>query len=89
MDDDMETRLTQYLELLEKVKEKVSNEDTAARIVSEVAKDRRVEQMHRNGSSATEKQKAFMDKLGIDYDEDVSKKKASNLIDQELGRNGQ
>lgn len=88
MEDQMKSRLAEYLELLEKVKQEVGNEDTAARIVSEVAKDRRVKEMNSNGSPATEKQKQFMDKLGIDYDEDVSKKEASQLIDEELENEG-
>lgn len=33
---------------------------------------------------ATEKQKDYMDKLGLDYDENISKKEAISLIDNAL-----
>ena len=90
MDEKMKKKLDEYVELLEEVKKHVSNEDTAADIVGEVAKDRRVEAMRSNGTEepATERQKRFMKKLGIDYDDDVSKQGASDLIDQELAKNG-
>ncbi|KXB07630.1 hypothetical protein AKJ51_00750 [candidate division MSBL1 archaeon SCGC-AAA382A20] len=94
METDMENKLEEYLELLEKIKKQVGNEDTAASIVGEIGKDRRVEKMHEkngnngNGSAATEKQKAFMEKLGIDYPENVTKREASGLIDEELAKNG-
>ena len=37
---------------------------------------------------ATEKQKKFMDQLGIKFPKDISKKEASVLIEDELNNNG-
>ena len=92
MDEKIKKRLDHYVELLNEVKKHVSNEDTAASMVSEIAKDRRVEMMQKNGngngSPATERQKQFMTKLGIDYPDSVTKKEASKLIDEELAKNG-
>ena len=93
MDEWQENQVSDYLELLNEVKDSVSNEHTAALIVSEVAKDRRMKRISQQRNSdkepATVRQKRFMEKLGIDYDEGVSKQQASDLIDEELAKNGQ
>jgi len=46
------------------------------------------EKMEQNSVPATDKQKNFMKKLGIEYPETVTKQQASKLIDEELGKNG-
>ena len=93
MNEEIESKLKEYVDLLNQIKEHVSNEDTAASIVSEIAKDRRVKQMQKNdngnGSAATERQKEYMDKLGIDYPYNVTKREASQLIDEKLAEHGQ
>lgn len=92
MNEETEKKMNEYMELLNQIKQHVSNEDTAASIVSEIAKDKRVQEMQKNrngnGSPATQKQKQFMEKLGIDYPENVTKREASKLIDEELAKNG-
>ena len=92
MDNETEKKMTQYVELLNQIKQHVSNEDTAASLVSEIAKDRRVREMRKskngNGSPATENQKKYMRKLGIDYPGNVTKMEASKLIDEKLAKNG-
>ena len=92
MNEKTEKRMNEYVELLNQIKQHVSNEDTAASIVSEIAKDRRVREMKKskngNGSPATENQKKYMSKLGIDYPGNVTKMKASKLIDEKLAKNG-
>jgi len=53
--------------------------------MEEMRQDREV----RNSMPATEKQKKFMTRLGIDYPKTVTKQEASQLIDEELGKNGE
>ena len=93
MDEWEQNQMSDYIQLLNEAKEQVSNEHTAVLIVGEVAKDRRMKEMSQqrqaDGEPATVRQKRFMEKLGIDYDEDVSKQEASDLIDEELAKNGQ
>jgi hypothetical protein len=48
----------------------------------------RQEKEAKNSVPATDRQKKFMKKLGIDFPETVTKQEASLLIDEELGRNG-
>jgi len=93
MDENTKEKLTSYLELLDEITTKQKNEQLAAAVLSEVAKDFRMERMieereARNGQPATFKQRKFMDNLGIKYPKNISKREASALIDEELGRNG-
>ena len=60
---------------------------TAIVLLQEIAKDRRSEQINgqnQNGSGATLKQKALLDKLNVVHDEEISKAEASRLLDQAL-----
>jgi len=41
-----------------------------------------------NDDPATDKQRKFMKKLGIDFPETLTKQEASSLIDEELSKNG-
>jgi hypothetical protein len=95
MDEDTQTRLDEYLGLLEDIKEKTRDEKTALALLQEISKDRRTEQIRierdtrnggRNGDMATDRQKSFLKKLGIDFAQDITKKPASFLIDHELGK---
>ena len=88
-----QARLDSYLELLSEIKAKVGDEATAARILTELAKDERMEQIREERANraepATTKQLQFMKKLGVQVPTGVSKSEASRLIDEELGRNGE
>ena len=91
MDTYTKERLDIYLDLLEEISEKTSNENIAIAILHEILKDKRSQKIReekeiRNNELATEKQKQFMKKLKIDFPEDVTKKQASSLIDEELGK---
>ena len=93
MDQDIQAKLDSYMELLEKIKQKTDDERTAVSLLQEVSKDRRMDAIRdereaKNNVPATEKQKKFMKKLGIEFPETVTKQEASMLIDEELGRNG-
>jgi len=95
MDERIRQGLGLYVELFDEISEKADNDNVAVAIFQEMCKDRRVEQMkqERNGNGgqkkdelASEKQKNFMKKLNLEFPEGISKKEASILIDEELGR---
>jgi hypothetical protein len=98
MDEYTQTKLDEYLGLLEDIREKTDDERTAMAILQEISKDRRTEQIRmeretrnnvrnggRTGDLATDRQKSFLKKLGIEFAKDITKKQASFLIDHELG----
>jgi hypothetical protein len=93
MKPNVEARLEGYLELLNEIKGKVGDEATAARILSELAKDVRMEQIREerqvHAEPATARQLQFMKKLGVEIEPGLTKAEASRLIDEELGRNGE
>ena len=91
MDARMKVRLNSYLDLLEEISEKTGNESTAVALLQEISKDRRMEKIKheqdsRNGEMpATEKQKKFMEDLNIEFADDITRKQASFLIENERG----
>jgi hypothetical protein len=96
---DMQSKLDEYLRLLEQIKQRTTDERTAVSLLQEVSKDRRSAEIReeretKNGDDtesqpATEKQKQFMKKLGIKFPATVTKQEASLMIDEERGRNGE
>jgi hypothetical protein len=96
---DVQSKLDEYLRLLEQIKQKTNDERTAVALLQEVSKDRRSAEIReeretKNGDTvdsqpATEKQKQFMKKLGIKFPATVTKQEASLMIDEERGRNGE
>jgi len=94
MDQNMQAKLDAYLELFQELKQKTSDERTALTLLQEVSKDKRMEQIRNereanNNNPATEKQRQFMKRLGIDFPENTTKQEASALIDEELGKNSE
>ena len=99
MQFDMESKLEEYLQLLEQIKQKTTDERTAVSLLQEVSKDRRSAEIReeretknndtKDSQPATEKQKQFMKKLGIKFPATVTKQGASMLIDEERGKNGE
>jgi hypothetical protein len=96
---DMQSKLDEYMRLLEQIKQKTTDERTAVALLQEVSKDRRSAEIReeretkngneKNSQPATEKQKQFMKKLGIKFPATVTKQEASMLIDEERGRNSE
>ena len=91
---DMQSKLDEYMRLLEQIKQKTGDERTAVSLLQELSKDRRAAEIHEErgveqSQPATEKQKNFMKKLGIKFPDTVTKQEASTLIDEELGNNGE
>ena len=71
---------------MNEIKAKVSDEASAVRILGEVAKDVRMEQMREerevmNGEPATIKQLQYLKSLGVQIAPGLTKKQASRLID--------
>ena len=92
MNPNIQAKLEAYLELFQEIKSRVGDEILARAILSEVSKDRRMEQIReeremRNGEPATTRQLQFMKELGIKIRAGITKKQASMLIDEELGTN--
>lgn len=94
MDQNMQAKLDNYLELFQELKQKTGDERTTLSLLQEVSKDRRMQEIREerganNAKPATEKQKRFMDNLGVKYPKTVTKQEASILIDEELGKNSE
>jgi len=92
MNENIKEKVEGYLELLDQINAKTEDATTAIVLLQEVAKDLRTERMieereARKNEPATAKQKKFMDDLGIDFPENLTKQEASKLIEEELGRN--
>ena len=93
MDKNIQAKLNSYLELFEEIKQKTGDDKIALGLLSEMSKDRRMEEIreereNQNRQPATIKQRKFMDDLGVKYPKNVTKQEASVLIDEELGKNG-
>ena len=79
-------RVEKYLSLFEEIRRRVSDDRIAQAILSEVAKDRRMEEMReerelRNGEPATTRQLQYLKNLGVEVTPGLTKKQASILID--------
>ncbi len=94
MDKNIQTKVDGYLDIFQDIRRKTSDDKIALALLQEVSKDRRSDEIKqekelRNNQPATEKQRKFMDSLGIKYPKSVTKQEASVLIDEELGKNGE
>ena len=92
MDESTKEKVADYLEVFNEIKEKTDDSTVAIALLSEICKDRRMQEIKKqkeanNNESATERQKRFMKNLGIKIPQGVTKKEASMLIDEELGKN--
>ena len=84
---EMENKIEEYANLLEQIKKQIPDSSEAVAILNQIGKDKRTELIQglQNPTSdlpATEKQKKYMDSLGIVYDDSVTKKEASDMIEQ-------
>ena len=91
---DMQSKLDEYMRLLEQIKQKTQDERTAMSLLQELSRDRRSAEIREEKGAeqvipATEKQKNFMKKLGIKFPGEVTKQEASVMIDEELGKGGE
>ena len=86
---EMENKIEEYANLLVQIKKQIPDSSEAVAVLNQIGKDKRTEltQASQNlnpnsDSPATEKQKKYMDSLGIEYGDDVTKKEASDMIEQ-------
>ena len=90
MEPNIQAKLDKYLDLFEEIKGRVKDEIVARTIMTEISKDRRMEQIReeremRNGEAATTRQLEFMKKLNLEIPAGITKQQASALLDEELG----
>jgi hypothetical protein len=83
-----------YVGLYDSISSKTGNDTISAVLFQEIIKDMRMKYLARsngngNGSGnglATEKQKEYLRKIGCTFDDSLSKKDASAMIDAQLKR---
>jgi hypothetical protein len=83
-----------YLGVYRDIMGRVNNSDVALAVLHELGKDSRMRAIQEKENSsrgndsnaqATEKQKAYLRYLGVNFDENISKGAASKLIDENVG----
>jgi hypothetical protein len=95
-------KLTEYLDLVKNIKRQVNEPELVAALVTEISKDRRVQEMraerkafvevsHDNGDNgndlpATVKQKEFLLDLNVAIPKGLTKRQASELLEQALAQ---
>jgi hypothetical protein len=79
--------IDQYVELYDAIQEKTPSNEVAIAILQEIGKDKRSKVIAevRGDEPATEKQKNYLKDLGVEFDDSITKKDASDMIEQ--GRN--
>lgn len=80
-------RIDAYVKFLDGIVGKVKSEAVALGLLQECARDRRMEEIRRerdrsNGDAATERQIAFLRDLGVEIEPGLTKRQASQLIDE-------
>src|SRR3990170_3917800 len=88
-----ETGAAEYLDLYNQIKSMAADRDVALVILQEIAKDLRTNQIRqekqqRAQGPATSRQKAYLDRLGVDFDANITSAQASQLIDEAREREG-
>ncbi len=85
---EFEETIESYVRLLSELQTKTGDDATALALLQEIAKDRRGHEANGRNSGAdgpaTEKQKAYLDRLKVEYADEISKAEASRLIDDAL-----
>ena len=82
----MKESIEHYVELYDAIQVKTGNDEVTAVILQEIGKDTRMSKIAGAGSHgdvpATEKQKDYLKVLGIEFSDSITKKEASDMIDQ-------
>lgn len=78
--------IDQYVELYDAIQEKTPSDEVAIAILQEIGKDKRSKIIAevRGDEPATEKQKNYLKDLGIEFEDSITKKDASDMIEQSL-----
>ena len=76
--------INRYVELYDAIQEKTPSDEVAIAILQEIGKDKRSKVIAgiRGDESATEKQKSYLKDLGIEFKDSITKKDASEMIEQ-------
>ena len=84
MNTETKKSINQYIELYDAIQEKAPSEESAIAILQEIGKDRRSKMFTeaKDDELATEKQKAYLKDLGVEFNDSITKKEASELIEQ-------
>ena len=86
MKKEMKESISQYVELYDAIQEKTGNDAVTAVILQEIGKDTRMSKIAGTGSNgngpATEKQKDYLKDLGVEFADSITKKEASDMIEQ-------
>lgn len=92
--EEIQMKVDFYADAFEKANAKLGNVELASLIVQQIGKDLRTAQIQgssgNSGNSngdvpATPKQLAYLERLGVPFEEGISKKQASELIDEAVG----
>lgn len=85
-----QAKLDFYIEAYEAAMKRVNDDHIAVAIVQEVGKDLRCNGVKQreasNGQPASAKQIEYLKKLGVEVPKDLTKREASQLIDEALAR---
>lgn len=88
MDFETKQSIDSYVGLYDAIQEKTGNDAATVAILQEIGKDSRMSRIESSGSGsnatnlATEKQKDYLNALGIEFDDSITKQKASELIEK-------
>ena len=84
MKKEIQKSISEYIELFDAIQEKVPGNDVAIAILQEVGKDKRTAEIAEVSSDglATDKQKKYLKDLGVEFDDSITRKEASDLIEQ-------
>ena len=76
--------INRYVELYDAIQEKTPSDEVAIAILQEIGKDKRSKIIAGVGGDgpATEKQKSYLKDLGIEFEDSITKKDASEMIEQ-------
>lgn len=81
----IQKEIDHYVELYDAVQTKTGNDDIAVVIFQEITKDTRMRYIQKSDDGlATERQKELLCDRGISFPDELTRKEASNLIEQVL-----
>ena len=76
--------INQYVELYDAIQEKAPSEEATIAILQEIGKDKRSKIFAEvsEDEPATEKQKNYLKDLGVEFEDSITKKEASDKIEE-------
>ena len=76
--------INKYVELFDAIQEKTPSNEVAIAILQEIGKDKRSKVFadSRDDEPATEKQKNYLKDLGVEFEDSITKREASDMIEE-------